>query len=156
MIRIIVLFSCLLLPNLAHANFAWPPLFYAHTYTIWWVVLAGFSIEAIVYYVSIERNIQKALKLTFIVNLASAFAGIIFSYVTLIFLIAEPLMMFGIYASPILVYAITVYIEYYTAIKALHYKEGKSLLTPIAIANIPSVGLAVWQTMVLTGEALSG
>ena len=64
MIRIIVLFTCLLLPNLAHANFAWPPLFYAHTYTIWWVVLAGFTIEAIVYYSYIERNIKKVLKQT--------------------------------------------------------------------------------------------
>jgi hypothetical protein len=120
------------------------------------VVLAGFTIEFVAYNVTIERDIKKALKLTFIVNLASAVTGIIYSYVSLIFLIAEPLLILGVYASQILVYLITIYIEYFTAIKALHYKKGKKLMLPIALANIPSVGLAVWQTIVLTGEALSG
>ena len=156
MIRVVTILACLLLSKPAYANFAWPPLFYAHAYTIWWVVLAGFTIEFIAYNVTIERDIKKALKLTFVVNLASAVAGIIYSYVSLIFLVAEPLLILGIYASPILLYLITFYIEYYTAIKALHYKKGKKLMLPIALANIPSVGLAVWQTIVLTGEALGG
>ncbi len=156
MTRIVTILACLLLPKLAHANFAWPPLFYAHTYTIWWVVLAGFTIEFIAYNVTIERDIKRAFKLTFVVNLASAAAGIIYSYISLIFLITEPLLFFGVYASPVFVYLITIYIEYYTAIKVLHYKKDKKLMIPIALANIPSVGMAVWQTIVLTGIALSG
>lgn len=156
MIRIVVFLVTLMAYSQAHANFAWPPLFYAHTYAIWWVVLAGFSIELVVYYFTIERQLQKVFKLTLLVNLASAIAGIIFSYVTLVFLVAEPLLIFGFYASPILVYIITVYIEYLTATKLLHYKKGNLVLIPIAAANIPSVGLAIWQTIVLTGEALSG
>jgi hypothetical protein len=156
MIKVATIIIALLMPTLAHANFAWPPLFYAHTYAIWWVVLAGFVIELLVYFYTIETQFKKVFKLTFLINLASAIAGIIFSYASIIFLVAEPLIIVGMFASPIFIYAITVIIEYLAATKILHYQKGNSVLIPIAVANIPSVGLAIWQTIVLTGDALSG
>jgi hypothetical protein len=71
--------SALLLtaPAVAHADFAWPPGFYLASYSIWWVVVSGISIEWIVYYFAWRRGLWATTKLTLGVNAVSALGGAI-------------------------------------------------------------------------------
>ena len=144
-----------LLPVNAYANFVWPPLFYMYTYTLWWVVVTGLAIEFIVYYLTIEKRFKAAIKLVLTVNIISALGAVAVSYGSQLAFYNEGIMIYVFYTFPLAVYFITVALEYYSAIKILKYQAGKALLKPIAMANILSVGLAIWQTLELSSQAVN-
>jgi len=140
----------------ASANFAWPPLLYISTYGIWWVVLSGLVVEGIAYSYFLKLDAWKTIKLTLGINLASVLGGLVFTLGSLVPVYVEALMLPYLYISPILIYGITVGIEYFAGTRLFNLQRTKHTFLVISLANIPSVGLAVWQTIVLFGEALHG
>lgn len=150
------LFILALAPSLAHANFAWPPLFYIHTYGIWWVVLSGLLIEGLVYLKFFNLAPKRVVQITLVMNIGSAIGGAAFSYGSLAVVYMEFLVLPFLYISAPLIFAMTVAIEYLVAIKIFGISKTKRTLLIIGLANVPSVSIAIWQTMELTGKALSG
>ena len=142
---------------MALANFAWPPLFYVYTYTVWWVVVSGLLVEGVVYYFAWRRGWWGNLLLTVGVNMASAVAGLIFSFGSLLFVVESPVVLLSfMYASPVLVFTMTVGAEYAAGTRLFSLPQSWRTVRVIAIANVPSVGLALYETAVLTGKALTG
>ena len=89
-------------------------------------------------------------------NIGSAIGGAAFSYGSLAVVYMEFLVLPFLYISAPLIFAMTVAIEYLVAIKIFGISKTKRTLLIIGLANVPSVSIAIWQTMELTGKALSG
>ena len=145
-------------PSIATANFAWPPLIYAYTYRTWWVVLPGLLIEWLVYFFAWRLTLLRTTMLTLAVNAGSAAAGLAYVVLSLAFLVGEieALMVGFIWASPLLIFAATVAAEYLVGTRFFGLPRSWRTLTIFAVANIPSVGLALYGTVILTGQALRG
>jgi hypothetical protein len=145
-------------PTIASANFAWPPLIYAYTYKTWWVVLPGLLIEWVVYFVAWRFSLIRTTMLTLAVNAGSAAAGLAYVLVSLAFLRSEVvvLMVGFIWASPLLIFAATVAAEYLVATRLFALPRSWKTLAIFVMANVPSVGLALYGTVTLTGQALRG
>jgi len=131
-------------------------MFYVYTYTVWWVVLTGLVVEGVVYFVAWRRSLWSTVSLTVGINIASALGGGLFSLGSLLFLGPPILMISFIYASPVLVFAITVAAEYVAGTRVFSLPRSWKTASIIALANVPSVGLAIYETMELTGKALTG
>ena len=143
-------------PAIAAANFAWPPLIYAYTYRTWWVVLPGLLIEWLVYFFAWRLSLLRTTILTLAVNAGSAATGLAYVLLSLAFLVGEvPALMVGfIWASPLLIFGATVASEYLVATRLFAVPRSWRTLAILAAANVPSVGLAIYGTVVLTGKAL--
>jgi len=145
-------------PAIAAANFAWAPLIYAYSYTVWWVILPGLLIEGLVYFFAWRRSILGTAVLTVVVNAASAAAGMLYVLVSLGFLASEvrSLMAGFIWASPLLIFAATVTAEYLTGTRLFNLPRSWKTVAIFAAANVPSVGLAIFGTLWLAAKALTG
>jgi hypothetical protein len=145
-------------PAIALANFAWPPLIYAYTYRTWWVVLPGLLVEWLVYFFAWRLSLLRTTMLTLAVNAGSAVAGLAYVLLSLAFLVGGvPVLMVGfIWASPLLIFAATVAAEYLVATRLFAVPRSWRSLAILSAANVPSVGLALYGTAVLTGRALTG
>ena len=143
---------------MAVANFAWPPLIYAYTYRVWWVILPGLLIEGLIYAVAWRRGIRSTAVLTIVVNAASAVAGMLYVALSLAFLASGvgSVMMGFIWASPVLIFGATVTAEYLAGTRLFKLPRSWTTLAIFAAANIPSVALAIYGTVKLTGQALTG
>src|SRR5947207_15072065 len=123
------------------ADFFWPPLLYAYSYTVWWSVLGGLLIEGIDYFFAWHRDFCRTAGLTLGVNLASALAGVAFSLSTQVFLDMPPKVLIAIVCSFVpLVFALTVAIEYYTGVFLFSLPRARRTLGIFIAANVPSVG----------------
>ena len=142
-------------PMEALANFVWPPMLYVYTYTVWWVVVGGLLVECVVYFFAWHRGWWGTLLLTIALNVTSAVAGAIFSIGSLLFVVDNPTVLVSfLYASPVLVFAMTVAAEYAAGTFLFSLPRSWKTVGVIAAANVPSVGLALYETGVLTGKAL--
>jgi hypothetical protein len=96
--------------------------------------------------------------LTLAVNAGSAAAGLAYVLVSLAFLRSEVvvLMVGFIWASPLLIFAATVAAEYLVATRLFALPRSWKTLAIFVMANVPSVGLALYGTVTLTGQALRG
>ena len=153
--RFLVTPLLIVFPTIVYANFAWPPAFYMYTYAIWWVVLSSLLIEGLVYFKGLNLPFKKAVLATLAMNFGSAVGGVAFSFGSSVVIYIEVLLIPLFWISAPLIYAITVIIEYLVAVKIFQVPKSKRTLIVIGLANIPTVSLAIWQTLVLTGEALS-
>ena len=145
-------------PAIATANFAWPPLIYAYTYRTWWVVLPGLLIEWLVYFFAWRLSLIRTTMLILAVNAGSATAGLAYVLRSLAFLVSEVevLMVGFIWASPLLIFAATVAAEYVVGTRLFALPRSWKTLAIFVVANVPSVGLALYGTVTLTGQALRG
>ena len=143
-------------PTVAYANFAWPPAIYMYTYAIWWVVLSSLLIEGLVYLKGLNLPLKQAAIATVAMNFGSALGGVAFSFGSLAVKYMEALLVPLLYISAPLIFVITVTIEYLIAVKLFNIPRSKRTLVVIGIANIPTVSLAIWQTLELTSKALRG
>ena len=139
------------------ADFVWVPLLYAYTYKVWWIVAVGLAIEAIVYFFAWRRGIWRTIALTLGVNFASAMAGVAVSFGSMIFLYTPPSVMVAVVWSYVpLVFAVTVVVEYLTGVFFFSLPRSRRTVLIFVAANVPSVGLAVYEMLELSGKALSG
>lgn len=128
---------------------------YLHTYAVWWVVVSGLLIEDVIYYWAWRRPLLSTVALTVGVNAASAIGGAIYSYGSLMFtgspIAAETLLV----SSPVLIPGITVAIELATGIYVFKLPKTKKTAIVILLANILTVGIAVYETARLTTQSVS-
>jgi hypothetical protein len=145
----------LIFPAVAWADFAWPPGFYLASYSIWWVVLSGLSIEWIVYYFAWRRGLWGTTKLTLGVNAVSALGGALYTYGSVVFMAPPKLAIAFIWSSPLLILAITVVLEYWAGALLFALPRTLRTLCVFTAANVPSVAIAIYGTARLVGDALS-
>jgi hypothetical protein len=135
------------------ADFFWPPLLYAYSYTVWWAILGGLLIEGIVYFFAWHRGFWRTVALTLGVNLASALAGVAFSLSTQVFLDMAPKVLIAVVWSFVpLVFALTVAIEYYAGVFLFRLPRTRRTLGFFIAANVPSVGLALFAGLYLISK----
>lgn len=151
----VVLFCLLVAPTSAYADFVWPPGLYMYTYSFWWVVVGGLFVEGVVYFFAWRRGLWRTLILTIGINLASAGAGAIFSLFSLLFLdIGKAPMIAFVYASPVLVFGMTVAAEYFAGTIIFSLPDSRRTIGVITLANVPSVALSFYAIGRLMGESL--
>lgn len=139
------------------ADFVWVPLLYAYTYKVWWVVVVGLVVEAIVYFFAWRRGVWRTVALTLGVNFVSAMAGVVVSFGSMIFLYTpQPVMIAFVWSYAPLVFAVTVVLEYLTGVSFFSLPRSRRTIWIFVAANVPSVGLAIYEMLELTGKALSG
>ena len=139
------------------ADFIWPPLVYAYSYTVWWVVVGGLATEGVVYFFAWRRGFWRTVALTLAVNLASAVGGVAFSFGSQVFIDMPSAVMVTVVRSFLpLVFVLTVIIEYFTGVLLFSLPRSWRTLGVFTVANVPSVGLAVYAAIELTAKALKG
>jgi hypothetical protein len=139
------------------ANFIWVPMLYAYTYAVWWVVAAGLVSEGIVYFIVWRKGFWLTVALTLSVNVASAICGVAFSMGSQIFVEGpESIMIAFFWSFAPLVFILTVLIEYFAGVVAFSLPRSWRTLWVFSAANVPSVGLAVYETFRLAGKVLTG
>jgi hypothetical protein len=129
-------------PGTASANFVWPPMVYLYSYTLWWVVLPGLIIEALVYSVAFRKSWRMTAGFTIVVNAASAACGSLLVIFSMVFVVSPVAMIGFIWASPLLIFGVTVVAEYAAGVHFFDLPRSRRNATAIAIANAPSVAWA--------------
>jgi hypothetical protein len=153
--RCVLLVLLLISPAVARADFAWPPAFYIASYSIWWVVVSGLIIEWIVYYLAWRRALWATTKLTLGVNAVSALGGAIYSYGSMVFMTPPTLAIAFIWSSPLLILGVTVLLEYWAGVWLFALPRNWRTVWVFVAANVPSVGIALYGTARIVGDALS-
>jgi hypothetical protein len=152
----LILGICLFVaPATAKADFVWAPMLYLYSYSVWWVVVAGLLIEGTVYFFSWRRGWWNTLILTLGINIASAVGGAVLSFGSLLFLHTPAVVMVNfVRVFPVLVFAATVGLEYIAGTRVFSLPQSWKTVGVIAAANVPSVGLAIYETIDLATKAL--
>jgi hypothetical protein len=66
-----------LAPAVAYANFIWPPMLYLLSFSIWWVVVGGLTIEGLTHRFILRQPAGRTIWLAIGTNAVSAIAGTI-------------------------------------------------------------------------------
>ena len=144
-------------PGRVSANFVWAPALYVYSYAVWWVVVTGLLIEGAIYYAAWRRDWLSTAKLTLGVNLASALGGALWSYASYAFLRGTPETALAfVWSFPLLVYLTTVALEYLTGTRMFSLPRSRRTAVVVALANVPSVGVAMYATAELAVRGLRG
>jgi hypothetical protein len=139
------------------ADFVWAPMVYAYTYAVWWVVVAGLVIEGVVYFIAWGQGFWRTVALTLGVNIASAIGGVAFCFASQVFLDTPSTVMIAfVWSFAPLMFALTVFVEYFTGVFVFSLSRSWRTLGIFAVANVFSVGLAVYETLELARKALRG
>lgn len=146
---------CLLLllaPPSAYANFIWPPVLYLLSFSLWWVVVGGLIIEAIVHKFVIRQALGRTVWFTIGTNVLSALVGTV---VMLPFLIANPLLEsipgFALWPAVIVILvaipAVNITIEYIAGTRLWGLPRTHGTLLSFVLANLFSFGLVVYGSL---------
>ncbi|SRR6266446_494680 len=139
------------------ADFVWAPLLYAYSYAVWWVVVTGLVIEGVVYFFAWRRGFWRTVALTLGVNFASAIAGVAVSFGSQVFMYTPPAVMIAfVWSYAPLILAVTVTIEYFTGVFVFSLPRSWRTVWVFVAANVPSVALALYETLELSGKAVKG
>lgn len=137
----------LLTPEVALANFVWPPALYYYSFTKWWIVVSGLSIEAAVYVFGLKTSVRRAFRVSLVTNGASAALGFVVTWPVVFYergielaLNSPRLSVLGIV---VLIVALNIVVEYCVAATWCSLARSRAVIGNVIVANLLSFALVV-------------
>lgn len=133
----------------AHANFFWPPMLYLFSFTLWWVVVGGLVVEALIHRFLLPASTGRAVAIAVSTNLVSALLGTllllpVLMYTPLTEALPERMLLPAIIVAVVAIPVVNIAIEYLAGTRLWSLGRTRRTLVTFVAANLLSFGLVLY------------